>query len=156
MIQVFRDLPSGKPLWGESVNVNQAKRAVRLREWSQMIQDRQDSGMTVRTWCERNGIKEAKYYYGLSQVRKAVLAGFNPELPEAKEQPKLVRVDMARLPAAEGSSRQPTDAITARPSPELPTRTIRLEYGGGTLEIPEGASAEAIAEVLKALSLNAV
>ena len=138
------------------MNVNQAKRAVRLREWSKMVRDRQDSGMMVKTWCERNGIKEAKYYYGLCQVRKAVLAGFNPELPAAEEQTKLVRVDMAGLPAVEGSSRQPTDAITARPSPELPARTIRLEYGGGTLEIPEGASAEAIAEVLKALTLNAI
>ena len=138
------------------MNVNQAKRAVRLREWSRMIQDRQDSGMMVKTWCERNGIKEAKYYYGLCQVRKAVLAGFNLELPADEEQPKLVRVDISCLGATEGDA---NFASTAAEQPSISTvqsQAIRLQYGGGTLEIPEGASAEAIAEVLKALTLNAV
>lgn len=138
------------------MNVNQAKRAVRLREWAKMIQDRQDSGMMVETWCERNEIKEAKYYYGLCQVRKAVLRGFNPELPAIEEQPKLVRVEMARLPAARDRSRQAAEGTEPVTRSELPARIIRLHYGGGTLVIPEGTGAEAIAEVLRALTQNAV
>ena len=72
--------------------------------------------MMVKTWCERNGIKEAKYYYGLCQVRKAVLAGFNLELPADEEQPKLVRVDMTCLAATEG------DANLASTAAEQPYR----------------------------------
>lgn len=112
--------------------------------------------MMIKTWCERNGIKEAKYYYGLSQVRKAVLAGFKPELTVEEEQPKFVRVEMARLPATHGDSGLPTAGTVPPSSPMLASQTIRLQYGGGTLEIPEGVGAEAIAEVLKALSLNGV
>ena len=134
------------------MNVNQAKRAVRLREWSRTIQDRQDSGMMVKTWCERNGIKEAKYYYGLCQVRKAVLAGFNLELPADEEQPKLVRVDISCLGATEGDANRPSTAAEQPSISTVQSQAIRLQYGGGTLEIPEGTSAE----VLKALTLNAV
>lgn len=121
-----------------------------------MIQDRQDSGMMVKTWCERNEIKEAKYYYGLCQVRKAVLAGFNPELPVDEEQPKLVRVDMACLPATEGEVNIPPTAAALPSISAKQSQVIRLQYGGGTLEIPEGTNAEAIAEVLRALRLDAV
>ena len=87
---------------------------------------------------------------------KSGTAGFNPELPADEEQPKLVRVDISCLGATEGDANL---ASTAAEQPSISTvqsQAIRLQYGGGTLEIPEGASAEAIAEVLKALTLNAV
>ena len=33
------------------------RQAVRLQEWSQLIKDQQASGLTIKQWCEENGIK---------------------------------------------------------------------------------------------------
>lgn len=147
------------------MNVKQAKRAIRLREWAKMVRDRQGSGMTVKTWCERSGIQEARYYYGLCQVRRAVVEGFNPDQPIPEEPARLVKVDFADAPAERSVSHLP--ARIGNP-PETEPRTsgeqqavlsanhIRLHYGGGILDIPTGTNAEAIAEVLKAILNHAV
>lgn len=147
------------------MNVSQAKRAIRLREWAKMVRDRQASGMTVKTWCERSGIQEARYYYGLCQVRKAVVEGFNPDQPIAEELPTLVKVDLAdaptersisRLPAGIGSLPETESRTTREQQAVLSVNHIRLHYGGGILDIPTGTNAEAIAEVLKAIGIHAV
>ena len=35
----------------------------RLKQWSRKIVACRSSGMTVRTWCQKNGISEKTYYY---------------------------------------------------------------------------------------------
>ena len=35
----------------------------RLEQWSRKIVACRSSGMTVRTWCQKNGISEKTYYY---------------------------------------------------------------------------------------------
>ena len=35
----------------------------RLEQWSRKIVACRSSGMTVRTWCQENGISEKTYYY---------------------------------------------------------------------------------------------
>ncbi len=147
------------------MNVNQVKRATRLREWAKMAGDRQASGMTVKTWCERNGIKEARYYYGLCQVRKAVIKDFNPDEPRLEELPALIKIDLETAPAERSVSRLPS-ATSNPPQTGVPSSSgqqevlsaghIRLQYGEGILDIPAGTNAEAIAQVLKALRIHAI
>ena len=45
---------------------------VKYRQWSEMIQSRCASGMTVVDWCAENGINPKTYYYRLKCLRKAV------------------------------------------------------------------------------------
>ena len=55
------------------MNTREAKRAVLLREWALMVQQRQESGLPATEWCKQNGIPIDTYHYRLRQVRKAVL-----------------------------------------------------------------------------------
>jgi len=49
----------------------QMSRLVRLREWSDVLRRRRESGLTVRAYCDENGINEKTYYYWQNKVRQA-------------------------------------------------------------------------------------
>jgi len=48
----------------------EAKREIMLRQWSELVQECQCSGMSVKAWCEINNINTKTYYYRQAQVRK--------------------------------------------------------------------------------------
>lgn len=45
---------------------------VRITNWANMITARQESGLTVRQWCQENGISEKTYHYRQKKVREAL------------------------------------------------------------------------------------
>ena len=46
------------------------KQAVRLQQWSELIKTQQASGLTIKQWCEENGIKPNTYYCRLKKIRE--------------------------------------------------------------------------------------
>lgn len=44
-----------------------------MNEWRQLIHERQQSGLSVRAWCQQNGIRENSYYYWLRIIREEAL-----------------------------------------------------------------------------------
>lgn len=48
------------------------KKEIKLRQWTEMVKCRKESGMTVSEWCNENGINLKTYYYRLKRVRQAV------------------------------------------------------------------------------------
>ena len=46
------------------------KQAVRLQEWSEQVQEQQASGLSIKQWCEENGIKPNTYYCRLNKIRE--------------------------------------------------------------------------------------
>ena len=55
------------------MTIAEAKRITRMNEWRQLIQERQQSGQSVRAWCQQNGIRENSYYYWLRIIREEAL-----------------------------------------------------------------------------------
>ena len=49
--------------------VTLAKNQYRLEQWTELIRNRQSSGMTTEGWCEANGVTRDAYYYWLRKVR---------------------------------------------------------------------------------------
>ena len=49
---------------------------VRLQHWAEQIKDCQNrpKDMDVKTWCDRNGLTKANYYYRVRKVREACLS----------------------------------------------------------------------------------
>ena len=124
------------------MTTREAKHAVRLQEWGRMVTQCQESGLTVNQWCSENGMKPACYYYRLAQVRKAVLNQNDlvPVSEHGSAMPALVKVETASLEQQQIST------------PKSPIEQyFRLQCRGAVLEIPVGAGAEDIAEVLKAM-----
>ena len=68
------------------MTVREAKAAVHVQEWSQMVRQCQESGLTVKAWCDQNDIRPSCYYKRLAQVRKAVLAQ-SSLLPSVSKEP---------------------------------------------------------------------
>ena len=56
-----------------SIAITTVKKELRLQEWAAQIEAQQQSGLTVRIWCEQNGISAKTYYYRLRKVRENCL-----------------------------------------------------------------------------------
>jgi len=53
--------------------ITEIKSKVSLQEWQQRILDCQSSGMSVKTWCQANGISPGSYYFHLRKIRESIL-----------------------------------------------------------------------------------
>lgn len=47
---------------------------IRLQNWTAVIKERNDSGLTINDYCKQKGISRNAYYYWLRRVRSEVLA----------------------------------------------------------------------------------
>ena len=71
------------------------RRQCRLNQWSMMVQEREDSGLSIRAYCEQKGIGVKTYYYRLKKLREAAVELTQPEIvqveaPEILEQKSIV------------------------------------------------------------------
>lgn len=108
--------------------ITEAKTEFRLRQWTQIVQTCQASGMTVVSWCRQNNINTKSYYYWLRRIRtKACESG--SLVPLSNEQ--------HIVPVAFRQTKPPT-AVTVH----LPSVSV---------DIQDGASRETIEAVLSAL-----
>ena len=46
--------------------ITKIKNEVKLKQWAEMIRQRNESGLTVAQWCTENGVNQKTYYYRLS------------------------------------------------------------------------------------------
>ena len=53
--------------------ITEIKSKVSLQEWQQRVLDCQNSGMSVKAWCQQNGISTGSYYFHLRKIRESVL-----------------------------------------------------------------------------------
>ena len=53
--------------------ITEIKSKVFLQEWQQRVLDCQNSGMSVKAWCQANGISPDSYYFHLRKIRESVL-----------------------------------------------------------------------------------
>ena len=53
--------------------ITEIKSKVSLREWQQRVLDCQNSGMSVKAWCQANGISTGSYYFHLRKIRESIL-----------------------------------------------------------------------------------
>lgn len=97
-----------------------------LHEWSRRIEDCRNSGMTVKDWCEANGIALSTYY---NRQRRVFTAAVNNGV-ESKPQFTEVRL----------SSPDPRQA---------PTATIRI--GDTEADIYSGTDEETIRTICRVL-----
>ena len=108
--------------------ISDAKTEFRLRQWTQIVQACQSSGMTVVAWCRQNNVKIKSYYYWLRRLR--TLACESRSVPTQSEQQSIVPVVFKQA--------KPTSAIT-------------IHLASVSVDICEGTSRETIEAVLAAL-----
>ena len=93
------------------MKIGEVKKEFQLQQWRGMVQERMDSGLSVKAWCAERGITEHMYYYRLRQLR----LGACQALQEAQT------IQLAEVPLVPKEPKQHTN--------------LRLTTGTGTLEI---------------------
>lgn len=53
--------------------ITEIKSKVSMDEWKQRIIDCQNSGMSIRAWCQENGVATSSYYHYLRKIRESML-----------------------------------------------------------------------------------
>ena len=105
------------------MKISEVKREYQLQEWSGMLRERKESGLSVKAWCSERGITEHTYYYRLRQMACNALEQAQPaQLAEVPLAPKV-------------SENQPV---------------LRLATNAGTLEIIN-ADRSVLDQVLRAM-----
>ena len=121
-----------------ATGVQELKLAARMQEWSARIAECRSSGMSVRAWCKEQGIAIQTYYHW--EKRFVTEATQQLSLPAPTQAEMLLRVNPDTLPSGD------TNAIGAG---------ITIRHGESVITLPAGSSAEAVAELVKALNHHA-
>lgn len=103
--------------------ISQVKNEYRHQKWTELIRQRQESGMTVVGFCEANGLNSKTYYYWLRKLREEVCKQAVVAIPMMPEE----------LEEAAGKT------------------TVRVRTRNLVVEIENGASAATIEAVVSAL-----
>lgn len=111
------------------------KLAARMQEWSTRIAECRSSGMSVRAWCKEQGIAIQTYYRW--EKRFVTEATRQLSLPAPTQAGMLMRVKPDALPNEHENSTG---------------SGITIRHGESVIALPAGSSAEAIADLVKALN----
>ena len=121
-----------------ATGVQELKLAVRMQEWSVRIAECRNSGMSVRAWCNEQGISVQTYYRW--EKRFVEKATRQLSLPAPTRAGLLMRINPETMP-----------------SDEMNTvgSCITIRHGESVITLPAGSSAEAVADLVKALNCHA-
>ena len=117
------------------MTIPEAKRKIRINEWQQLIQEQQQSGLSIRKWCERSNIRETSYYYWLKIIREEALTGTE------NLSGQLVRIEPEKLPSAAKTASSHSGIV--------------IRHGESTIELPEQTPPERLAALVRALNRHA-
>ena len=120
------------------MGVRAMKHAALLKEWSVRIAECRSSGMSVKGWCESQGIAIKKYYYW----EKRFIAEATQQLsfPAPRQAALLMRINPDTMPDSDVA-----DVGSG----------ITIRHGESVITLPAGSSAEAVADLVKALNRHA-
>jgi hypothetical protein len=120
------------------MNVQNTVKGIRLRIWAQQVHECQQSGLSIRKWCETNGVEPKTYYYRRKRVREELLeyAGPGSSLQVGDYEPKPLEMPV----------------FAAFQMPRTGRAAVTVQVGAHVAEVHNGADAETVEGVLRALS----
>jgi hypothetical protein len=115
------------------VNTNEIAAEYRLSHWAQIMKERQDSGLTIRDYCKREGCHENRYFYWQRKLRQAVCTKFIPAV------------------ATESANNQPPGWATLHLQNTPTTSEITIEVGGCRIAVSHNTDTVLLAKICRAL-----
>jgi len=119
------------------MNVQGTVRRIRAQEWTQQIAECEGSGLSIRQWCEINGLSTKTYYYRRRRVREELL-----ESIESCETTQLSKWTPAQME---------TPTFAAIPIRRKNGTAVTVQIGLHVVDIHNGADAETVESVLRTL-----
>ena len=118
--------------------VQELKHAAKVQEWSARVAECRSSGIGVKAWCREHGIALKTYYSWERQIVKEATQQY--ALPAPAQGDMLIRVNPDAMPGG-GTVAVESD--------------ITIRHGESIITLPAGSSAEAVADLVKALNRHA-
>ena len=118
------------------MKVTDLKTQMHMQEWAKLIDARQDSGLTIKLWCQQNNLSESQYYYYLKKLRLAACES----LPSEKR-------DESQFALVPNHARVSNPVVTR-------SNSIKITLSNAVVEIGEGADEAQVKFTLEVL-LNA-
>ncbi|MFZ5988870.1 MAG: IS66 family insertion sequence element accessory protein TnpA [Bacillota bacterium] len=103
------------------------------REWKIRFEEYKKSGLSVKAWCEKNGIKSTTFHYWIKRFNNS----------EQKVTPAKVQFAKVIL--------QPDNTNNAVTNIIYESKKIHLSYGSYTIGIEDSFNPATLAELLKVL-----
>ena len=101
---------------------------MRHRSWMEDYARQQESGLTVKAWCQEKGITQKTFYYRLRVLREEAcsLINMEPNKPAVKQEPEFVRVDLPKTVGASSGIRIKLDSAEISISPDASNEQVRM------------------------------
>ena len=84
--------------------LNEIRDQIRIREWVELIKERNASGMTIKEWCAFKGLTENQYFYWLRKVRQKACEAIEDHAdmirPLRNEEPVFVEINVLPEPTS--------------------------------------------------------
>lgn len=124
-----------KEMGGYMSEILKIRQQVRLNQWSAMVQEREDSGLSVKAFCKQAGIATKTYYYRLRRLREAtIMQAQSGAVQATMPQPELVQYT-------------PPTGYVLDPTPQ----SIVIKTSSTTVEIPVNTNPEVVAAAVSFL-----
>ena len=101
------------------------KQEIRLQNWAKLVADCQNSQLTVRAWCEQQGICPKTYYYWLRKIRERAME--NAPVPASTLPAKAETEKPITFKQLEVQS--PVSGMQAAVIIRLPSATVEVAQG---------------------------
>jgi len=116
------------------MNTREMAQDVRLANWAGILRARRDSGLSVRCYCQEQGINEKTYYYWQKRLREATCE----------------RLGLQEQPLSSATQNE-TPIFAALPMQGNKNGSIVIRLNGAEVEIQGEANTAAMETVLKVL-----
>ena len=116
------------------MDTRSAKRNYCIQQWKAIIQDRNNSKLTVDEYCKQNGLSRHSYFYWLRIIRE-----------EALKQPTSSGFVELSLPTGASSE---TSMITTIPIEKPTPSQLTLSINGITILVSENTSSALLAKTI--------
>ena len=120
-----------------------AVREYRSNQWMQIIQDRNQSGLTIREYCRQNGINRNAYYYWLRIIRHQAME----EGKAANQHQEFVEIPSLQVP----ERRSGKSPVNPEP-PADPGSGLTLEFKGVHIQVQTSTSMQLLSKTLEVVS----
>jgi hypothetical protein len=124
----------------------------RLAHWAGIMRERQESGLSIRAYCERSGFHENIYYYWQRKLREAACEKLAGQQPAANpETTALVPGGWAVCEINESCNSHPAEERESYKR-EPAKNTIYIELGKCRIVVTAETNHEMLAEVYRTLA----
>lgn len=128
------------------INTREIAEEYRLRHWAGRMQERVERGLSIKDYCQEEGICGNTYFYWQRRVRAATCEALMAQKPE----PKKDHVPTGWTAVSSESDEGQAIAVKVTPVPSV-TSSLVVEVGGCRIAVDTRTDMELLVSAVRAL-----